>query len=250
MKKISIFNEKGGSGKTTITMMLASYLAYSRKKRVCVLDFDAPSYHLSEIRSSELSLLGDPRSQLSIWMKNHPSRQDPYDIFRVSPTEGDRPSVDDVLSIVGNVTAGPYDYLFYDFPGHFTEEEPVAYLAANGFIDYVAIPMDTDRQSRLSAFIVAGALKGCGIPFCLFWNRASAQEEKGGRRLAIGAEPFRRSGMDLMEERVRDLKMFSRDSSELAFIRSTLCFPDRYIDLRSPSVIPFIESLAHRIDSC
>lgn len=249
MKKISIFNEKGGSGKTTVTLMLASYLAYSRRKRVCVLDFDAPSYHLSEIRSSELALLDDPRSQLSIWMKNHPGGPEPYEVIKVTSSGGDKPSVDDVLSIIGKVSGGPYDYLLFDFPGHFTEDEPAAYLSANDFIDYIAIPMDTDRQSRLSAFIVASSLKGCGVPFCLFWNRASSLEEKGGKRLSVGAEPFLRNGMDVMKEKIRDLKMFSRDSSELAFIRSTICFPEKYINMRSPSVIPFLEALSHRIDS-
>ena len=249
MKKISIFNEKGGSGKTTVTLMLASYLAYSRGKRICVLDFDAPSYHLCEIRSSELALLDDPRSQLSIWMKNHPGGPEPYGIMKAAPSDGDRPGVDDVLSIIETVSRGPYDYILYDFPGHFTEDDPAAYLPANGFIDFIAIPMDTDRQSRLSAYIVASALKGCGVRPCLFWNRVTSQEEKGGKRFAVGAEPFRRLGLDVMEEKVRDLKMFSRDSSELAFIRSTICFPERYIRMRCPSVIPFLEALSGRIDS-
>ena len=172
-----------------------------------------------------------------------------YEVIKVISSGGDKPSVDDVLSIIGIVSGGPYDYLLFDFPGHFTEDEPAAYLSANDFIDYIAIPMDTDRQSRLSAFIVASSLKGCGVPFCLFWNRASSLEEKGGKRLSVGAEPFLRNGMDVMKEKIRDLKMFSRDSSELAFIRSTICFPEKYINMRSPSVIPFLEALSHRIDS-
>ena len=34
MVRISIYNEKGGVGKTTMTAMLASYLAYAKGKSV------------------------------------------------------------------------------------------------------------------------------------------------------------------------------------------------------------------------
>ena len=65
MKRISIYNEKGGSGKTTVGIMLASYLAYSCGRRVCVLDFDYPTFHFSQIRDQELEILRNPRSQLA-----------------------------------------------------------------------------------------------------------------------------------------------------------------------------------------
>lgn len=60
MVRVTIYNEKGGVGKTTITALLASYLAYAKGKRVCILDFDYPSYHFMEMRRSELSILKNP----------------------------------------------------------------------------------------------------------------------------------------------------------------------------------------------
>ena len=110
--------------------------------------------------------------------------------------------------------------------------------------------MDTDTQSRRSALVVADAIQQQGIPLALFWNRVSLWEAKGdGGRFRRGAEPFLSRGMDVMDEMVRDIRKFSRDSSEMAFIRSTLCFPIRYVNKWSPAIIPFLEALKSRIDN-
>lgn len=52
---IAVHSMKGGSGKSTITTILASYLRYVRQKRVLVIDADDPQYSISSIRENELS---------------------------------------------------------------------------------------------------------------------------------------------------------------------------------------------------
>ena len=249
MVRVSIYNEKGGVGKTTITAMLASYLAYAYGKGVCVLDFDYPSYHFMELRSSELSIAADPKSPLSIWLRNNPNKVDPFDVFSFPPGRGGIYRPEEVFTYLQNILSEGYDYVFYDFPGRFASGEPVSFIAANGFLDFMGIPMDTDNQSRRSALVVADAIQQRGIPLALFWNRVSLWEAKGdGNRFRRGAEPFAARGMEVMAESVRDIRKFSRDSSEMAFIRSTLCFPVRYVNKWSPAIIPFLEALKTRID--
>lgn len=41
MHAIAIYNNKGGVGKSTVTVCLAGFLAANRKKRVLVIDLDA-----------------------------------------------------------------------------------------------------------------------------------------------------------------------------------------------------------------
>ena len=251
MVRLSIFNEKGGVGKTTLTALMASFLAYSKGKKVCVLDFDHPSYHLMNLRRSELEIAKDPRSPLASWLQSHPVGVEPYDIFSFPPGPGGKYSPFDIFTSLDNVFADDYDYFFFDFPGLFTEGEPVSLLAANGYIDYVAIPIDTDVQSRQSALVVADALTREGIPLCLFWNRVTLTEARGdGERFRRGAAPFYDFGFDVMQEKVRDIRKLSREPSEIAFIRSTLCFPERYVSKWSDSFIPFLEALKCRIDLC
>ena len=249
MVRISIYNEKGGVGKTTMTAMLASYLAYGYGRSVCVLDFDYPSYHLMELRQGETLILQNPQSPLSAWLRSNPSPGAPYDIFRFPPGRGGAYRPEEVFPYLENILSAGYDYLFYDFPGRFAPEEPVSFLSANGYLDFVGIPMDTDTQSRRSALVVADAIRRQGIPLTLFWNRVSVYEAKGsGERFRRGAKPFTDRGMDVMDEMVRDIRKFSRDGSEMAFIRSTLCFPERYVNMWSPAFIPFLEALKKRID--
>ena len=62
MKRITFFNEKGGTGKTTFNALFASWLAYEKGKRVFVQDFDYPNYQLLNIRKNEVDLMArDPR---------------------------------------------------------------------------------------------------------------------------------------------------------------------------------------------
>jgi len=53
---IAVHTMKGGSGKSTITTILASYLRYVKQKRVLIVDADDPQYSISGIRENELSL--------------------------------------------------------------------------------------------------------------------------------------------------------------------------------------------------
>lgn len=250
MEKICIYNEKGGVGKTTIGLLLAGYLAYCKGKRVCVLDFDYPTYHFSEVRRSEERFLRDPRSPLSVWMRDNAPALPPYDICRVPTNKAGVYTPAAVFPFVSGLRGSGADYLLYDFPGRFTQDEPMSFLAANGFIDKVVIPMDTDMQSRRSALFIADAMQRNGIACTAFWNRVSVFERSGtGERFRRGAEPFIQRGLTVMDEVVRDIRKFSRDSDEHLFIRSTMCFPERYIRQWAPSLFPFLESLTAFIDN-
>ena len=248
MVRISIYNEKGGVGKTTMSYLLASYLSYTKGKSVCVLDFDYPGYHFYEIRREEEMILQDPKSPLSLWLKNNPLDIPPYDIYKVPTNHAGVYQPSSVFPFLMNL--GGYDYVIMDFPGRFTADEPIAFLAANGFIDFVAIPTDTDTQSRKSALVVADAMKRQGVPCTVYWNRISNYEAHGnGQRFAVGSEPFAKIGVPFMGQFVRENRKFSRNSSEMLFVRSTLCFPIKYINYWSPTLIPFLEALVTRIDN-
>ena len=250
MVRVSIYNEKGGVGKTTVTALAASYLAYAKGRKVCVLDFDYPSYHFMDLRRRETAILQDPRSPLAAWLRNTPSTAGPYDIFSLPPGRGGTYRPLEVFPYLDEVLSSGYDYVFYDFPGRFAQGEPVSFIAANGYLDFAAVPMDTDVQSRRSALVVADALSRVGIPVTLFWNRVSLWEARGdGGRFRRGAEPFAARGMEVMDLSVRDIRKLSRDPSEMAFIRSTLCFPERYVNKWSPAIVPFLEALIVRIDN-
>ena len=51
---VSFFSAKGGTGKTTFNMSMASFLKYHLGKAVIVLDADTPEYNLYNSRVREL----------------------------------------------------------------------------------------------------------------------------------------------------------------------------------------------------
>ncbi len=65
---IAFSNQKGGVGKSTMTILLASYLHYTKNLNVAVVDCDSPQYSLGNMRERDKqavmkSDLGDPAGE-------------------------------------------------------------------------------------------------------------------------------------------------------------------------------------------
>lgn len=54
-KIIAIHTSKGGMGKSTLTTIIASYLAYVDKQRVIIFDCDPPQHSIADLREEELA---------------------------------------------------------------------------------------------------------------------------------------------------------------------------------------------------
>lgn len=75
MKVVTFFNNKGGVGKTTTIINLASYLSIYREKKVLVVDLDPQSNSTQAILPEEIWLeFYDP--------ENRNTRKTIYDYFR------------------------------------------------------------------------------------------------------------------------------------------------------------------------
>lgn len=78
MKKEPLFiafsTQKGGAGKTTLTMLMASYLYYVKGYDVAVVDCDYPQFSLKDMRERDLKNIernphcaGLPTSSSNAW---------------------------------------------------------------------------------------------------------------------------------------------------------------------------------------
>lgn len=52
---IALSNQKGGVGKSTMTVLLASYFHYVRGKTVAVMDCDYPQFSIQTLRDRDVS---------------------------------------------------------------------------------------------------------------------------------------------------------------------------------------------------
>lgn len=121
-KIISIVGEKGGIGKTTLNIILASELQYARGHKVVLLDVDNPQYSIYEKRLRELELLDAGEKEL----------KELYPIERVTIES----IQDTILKYYGLV-----DFIIMDLPGSLNVEMVRGLL----YIEHVFIPFGHDE---------------------------------------------------------------------------------------------------------
>jgi len=248
MKIFTFFNEKGGTGKTTLTAMFASWLAYNRGQNVRVVDCDYPSFHLHAIRKAELAYISEnltsPVARLAVGTP-------PYPLGKAMVKEQfSKADLETIASEIRRQCAGN-GYMLLDFPGGFLSGGPAYDLIRRGMIDLVAFPIDTDAQSRMSALGTRREILRINPSqkTVFVWNRETAQERRGARDWYSAAEAaLRGMGVEVAATRVREVLIARRDSSTFGFIRSTMCFPEANVRRACPSLLPLFEEMKARLD--
>ena len=140
MKTIGFCNQKGGCGKTTLTIFLASYLAYDLKKRVIVLDCDYPQLSLKNTRNAELESLKESG-------ENIPQQEN---IYAVESAE-----MKHFVSAKKAYEEQGYDYMLVDLPGSASNSEMMICVSQ---LDYVFIPLETEKKAARATFDFAAVV--------------------------------------------------------------------------------------------
>ncbi len=234
MRVISFFSAKGGTGKTTFNMLLASYLQYVRGKQVVAFDFDAPENNLATTREREVDALKErePEADLSGL----------YPIRKITATDipGIKAAIKDLRSL-----GDRYDYAIVDAPGSLSEADATSMLLVSGVLDFAAIPTDIDGMSVASSYSLGVACHSVGVPFLIFFNRVVAQEKKD--LYESFTEMFTEGGMSVSAHRIKHTVKLRRDSDNAAaHLRSSIHFPEKDIRATVPEIIQlFDEILSH-----
>lgn len=128
MKVISIIGQKGGCGKTTTTIMLASALAYTYKKKVVALDCDTTQQSLVKIRNRDISDI-TPHDVIVDGQKM--KEVNAIDVYRAFREQKIKPyevicceeKVDPIIDFLVEKDEEGYDYAFLDLPGNVDSSE-------------------------------------------------------------------------------------------------------------------------------
>lgn len=264
MKTLSFYNEKGGTGKTTLTALFCSWLAYNQKERVVALDLDFPSFQLDAMRQNDLKVYAD-------LAKNNPTspvvrlcaENEPFPLGKINEknsmfTQGDLVSIGNTLSKMRE-GAG---YMLLDFPGRYfggdeqgRGEDAISFLSRNGMIDLVVFPIDSDRQSIASALEISYRIRkaakegGRGQEILFLWNR-EAQKERSGKRdwYSESEKTFASMGIPVAGDRVHEVLIARRDIGTFGFIRNTLCWPKQNISKACPNIENIFREVKSRVD--
>lgn len=230
MKKVlTFFNEKGGTGKTTITALFACYLAYKLKEPTFVMDMDYPSYQMFEIRNTDMHILqNEPLAPLSRFYDGSP-------IFSIGKTAGQDSftpvQLESIARSLQKQLSGD-GYFLIDFPGRFLPNDPIYHLVGRGMIDLVVFPVDTDRQSIISALnanTVMQRLTRGRQKTAFLWNKEAVTERRSGKIDAL-TQTLRDSGVTVIDGHIRDIVIARRDARTFGFIRNSVCWPQANIN--------------------
>ena len=175
---VAFATQKGGSGKTAITVLVAGYLHYRLGCPLAVIDCDFPQYSLYEMRER------DSRAVL----ENEYLKRAAYEQMR-QPGRAAYPvrkcRVEQAPDTARELAAEScYDLLFFDLPGTVNSAGILRTIAQ---MDYIFAPVSADKavlESTLSFLDVlqrmmlgkeTSRLKG----LYLFWNQVDKRETSG-----------------------------------------------------------------------
>ena len=227
-KLIAVATQKGGIGKSTLTVLLASYLHYVKGINVAVVDCDFPQYSLFTERERELSDFNvNPYLKKMAYEMLAVNGRPAYPILHVPPEK----ALLEAQIYLDNETP---EYLFFDLPGTINNKDVVDILSN---VEHIICPMAADqfviessigfcnfvKESIMS--INQGSLKTLHI----LWNMVDARERS---MLYKEYDYFMQDmGIDVMHTTLPNSVRFRRggkkDGGKKKVFRSTLLPPDK-----------------------
>lgn len=174
---VAISTQKGGAGKTTLTVLVASYLHYVKGYNVAVVDCDFPQYSIHDMRKRDLkAVVDDDHYKIMAFEQLKRLKKNPYAI-RCSRAE-------DAISTADSLTeAQPdLDFVFFDLPGTINNPDVVSTIAK---MDYIFTPIIADRVVMESSIKFATVINEqmistgkSGIKgLYLVWNMVDGREK-------------------------------------------------------------------------
>ena len=173
-KFIAFSTQKGGAGKTTMTVLVASYLHYVKGCNVAVIDCDYPQHSIAEMRARDIKMATDD---------DHYKRL-AYEQFTRLDKKAYRVIESNLKEAIADAehlaSQAELDYIFFDLPGTMNNVDLINVLAR---MDYMVAPISADRvvlESTLryvlsvSTHILGkSTLKG----LYLMWNMVDGREK-------------------------------------------------------------------------
>ena len=136
-----------------------------------------------------------------------------------------------------------YDYLLIDFPAGYSRLTPVSCLVHNHLLDGVYIPTSTESQERLDSFEIGRHFLEEGQPFKIVWNRIKKKYMEDPTALDMAEKELLNYGLPCSKVRIKDFNKATEDSDVRCFVRNTLCWPDRYVQMFCPELIALCEEI-------
>jgi cellulose biosynthesis protein BcsQ len=233
---VAFSTQKGGMGKTAVTILTASHLHYARGYNVAVIDCDYPQHSIVKERERDVKLV----------LENAYFKRLAYEQFktlgnRAYPVE--ESNTVEAMNAAGKLIENaerPFDIVFFDLPGTLNTTGVVKTLAS---MDYIFTPISADRlvlestlqyATMLNDHIISqnkGNIKGLH----LFWNMVDGREKSPLYEMYENA--IAELGLTIMKTLLPNSIRFRKEMSaeRNTIFRSTLFAPDK-ISLKDSNI--------------
>ena len=173
---LAFSTQKGGAGKTTLTVLVASYLHYVKGYDVAVIDCDYPQHSIVEMRGRDLKMAKEDEYYRNLAYEQFTRlNKKAYPVIESSTEK----SID---AAERNTSQADFDIVFFDLPG--TVNNPSVIRALSN-MDYIFAPISADRvvlESTLRYMtVVNDVIRKTGVTNIkdtyLVWNMVDGREK-------------------------------------------------------------------------
>lgn len=211
-KFVSIVTQKGGAGKSTLTMLYAGYLYYQLDKSVLILDCDYPQHSIADRRLADQESLQD-NPVLKEEFEAHGKQAMP--IMKL-------PLSDAPATIQRLKESGSDAIVFLDLPGTMNQS---GYAGTIAQLDAAIVPIEVDELSFSSALMTIEVFAkiiektGRSFPIYIIWNRVNLSEKKERledlQNFIIQYTASKNIPIQILDTRVRQLVVWKNNRSTL-----------------------------------
>lgn len=246
-KFIAFSTQKGGAGKTTFTVLTASYLHYVRGYNVVVVDCDFPQHSINQMRKRDAELLDTNLPLHELAVAQFSKIQKPtYTIIHSTPEE----SIVSVREYLEQCEQ-QVDFVFFDLPGTFNDEGVVHTLSN---VDYVFTPIAADKIALESTVSFAMVVKEHFVDnpesdnkgIYLFWNMVDGREKTN--LYSAYEEIIGKLDIPILKTFVPNTTKYKKEGSDegVNLFRSTI-FPASRSMLRGSRLVELVDEILETV---
>lgn len=251
MKQETLFvafsTQKGGAGKTTFTVLAASYLHYLKEYNIAVVDCDYPQHSIDKMRKRDAQLIETDESykQLAFAQFKRLGKK-AFPIINSTPEKAIETANDFLES-----DSRRFDVVFFDLPGTVNSPGVLRSLAS---MDYIFTPINADRLVLESSLAFALSVNELLVTnpqirlkgLHLFWNKVDGREKTD--LYEIYEKSINEFGLPLLRTFIPDTTRYKKELSGegRAVFRSTLFPADKRL-LRGSRLEELLIEIAHII---
>lgn len=226
-KFVAFSTQKGGAGKTTLTVLAASYLYYVKGLKVLVVDCDYPQFSIEEMRQRDKDLIECSPQFKKLFSDNlRQTKLAPYPLLTSKPEEAMQ-KVRDIIEVGNEI-----DIVFFDLPGTVNNRGVVNILNC---MDTVIVPVAADKvilesslafALKIQEWLTTGRTQVKQM--YMLWNLVDAREKTD--LYDQYEEVFEEYGLLTLKTKIPDTKKYRREGSKTlnrAVFRSTVMPPDK-----------------------